>query len=108
MQKLVNAALYNANDLPEVKKIVESFERFDVNVAALVALARYIKKRKENNDISKIISVARSDICPIVYNLHQHCQPTNTFVKRNFFMLRKLSVKNRNIRIENVKLDFTF
>ena len=159
----INAALYYANNLPEVKAIVESFEgsgvlvtqakgnlqtpglatqllkikdqyeclvkliemmesaKCTIKVAVQVIqdldfgedicrISRYIKKRIQNNDISKLMSTERSDISPAVYSLLQHCQPTSAFVERSFCLLRKLLAKDRNFRVEKCKIlhDFTF
>jgi len=62
-----------------------------------------LKKEIENNDILKIMSVARSDISPAVYSLLQHCQPTSASVERSFSMLRKILAKDRSFAIENRK-----
>ena len=152
----INAALYYANNLPEVKAIVESFEgsgllvnqakgslqtpglatqllkikdqyeclvklidtmesaKFTIKeaVQAIQALdfgedtcsiSSYIKKRIQSNDISKIMSMARSDISPAVYSLLQHSQPTSASVERSFSMLKKLLAKDRNFSVQNVK-----
>jgi len=138
----LNAALYYARNLPEVKSIVESFEGSGVLVIqaknslqtpSLTAqllkikdqyeclvnlidimesakctikeavqaiqgldfgedtcnISRYIKKRIENNDILKIMSVERSDISPAVYSLLQHCQPSSASVESKFFYAAK-------------------
>ena len=45
----------------------------------------------------------RPDISPAVYILFQHSQPTTASVERSFSMLRKLFVKGRNLKVENVK-----
>jgi len=60
-------------------------------------------KRKQNNDISKIImSMERPNISPAVYSWLQHSQPTTASVKRNFTMLLKLFAKDRKFDVENV------
>jgi len=66
-------------------------------------ISRYIKKRIENNDILKTMSLERSDISPAAYSLLQHCQPTSASVERSFSMLRKILAKNRSFAIENLK-----
>jgi len=63
----------------------------------------YIKKRIENNDILKIMSVERSDISPAVYSLLHHCQPTSASVERSYSMLQKILAKDRRFAIENLK-----
>ena len=49
---------------------------------------RYIKKRMQNNDISKIIIMKRQDISPVVYYMLENSQPTSVFVERSFSMLK--------------------
>ena len=63
----------------------------------------YIKKRKQNNDISEIIDMERQDILSAVYDMLQNSQPTSASVKRSFSILKKLLAKDRNFKIENVR-----
>ena len=71
---------------------------------------QYIKKRMQNNDISKIINMDRQDISPAMYHMLQNSQPTSASVERSFSMLRKLLAKDRYFKVENVRhymiLDF--
>ena len=64
---------------------------------------QYIKKQMQNSDISEIINMERQDISPAVYHMLQHSQPTSASVERSFFMLKKLSTKGRNFKIEIVR-----
>ena len=64
---------------------------------------QYIKKRKQNNDISEIINTERQYISPAVYHMLQNSQPTSASVERSFFMLKKLLAKDRNFKVENVQ-----
>ena len=150
-RSLLNATLYYAKSLPEVKAIVESFvdsgilvtqakvglqksglagqplkikDQYECLVKLIERMERakytikeavqaiqeldfgedtcninqYIKKAMQNNDISEIINMKRQDISPVVYNMHQNSQPTSASVERSFFMLKKLLVKNRNLK----------
>ena len=64
---------------------------------------QYIKKRMQNNDISKIKNMKRRDISSVVYHMLQISQPTSASVERSFFMLKKLLAKERNFKVENVR-----
>ena len=64
---------------------------------------QYIKKRIQNNDISEIINMERQDISAAVYHMFQNSQPTSASIERNFSMLIKLLVMDRNFRVENVR-----
>ena len=64
---------------------------------------QYIKKRLQNNDISKIINMERQDISPAVYRMLQNSHPTSASVERSFSMLKKLLAKDRNFKVENVR-----
>ena len=93
-----------------IKEVVPTIQELDFGENTC-SFSRYIKKRIQNNDVYKLMSLKRLDISPTVYSLLQHCEPTSGSVKRNFSMLRKLLDKDRNFWIENVKyvlLDFTF
>ena len=142
MGSWLNAALYYAKNLPEVKAIVESFVGCGILVTqtkvsfqksglagqllkikiqykcpvkfiekmesakyiikeAVQAIQdlhfgedtcninQFIKKKKQNNDISEIINMERQDISPAVYHMLQNCQPTSASVERSFSMLKK-------------------
>ena len=65
------------------------------------SINRYIKKKMQSNDISKIMNMERSDISPAVYSLLQHSQHTTASVE-SFSMLRKLLAKNKNVKVENI------
>ena len=67
------------------------------------AIAAYIRKRLEKNDLSEIMAMNRQEISPTVYGLLQHCQPKTTSVERSFSMLNKLLAKNRNFLPDNVR-----
>ena len=65
---------------------------------------QYIKKEMmQNKDISEIINMERQDISPAVYHMLQNSQATSASVERSFSMLRKLFVKDRNFKVENVR-----
>ena len=57
----------------------------------------------QNNDISEILNMERQDISPAVYHMLQNFQPTSASVERSFSMLKKLLVKDRNFKVENVQ-----
>ena len=59
---------------------------------------RYIKKRMQNNGISKIMDVEGPDNSLVVYSLLQPSQPTSASVQKSFSMLRKLFAKDKNLR----------
>ena len=85
-----------------IKKAVQAIQELNFGEKTC-SISRYIKKRIQKNDISKITKLERSDISPTVYSLLQHCQPISASVKRSFSMLRKILNKERNFWIENVK-----
>ena len=64
---------------------------------------QYIKKRMQNIDISERINVERQDISPAVYHTLRNSQPTSASVERSFSLLKKLLVKDRNFKVENVR-----
>ena len=152
----LNAVLYYAKNLPEVKAIVESFVGSELLVTQAKANLRksglagqllkikdqyeclvkliekmesakhtieeavqaiqeldfgedicninqYIKKKIQNNDISKIINMERQDISPAVYHMLRNSQPTSASVERSFSMLKTLLAKERNFKVENVR-----
>ena len=62
-----------------------------------------IKKRMQNNDISKIIKMEKQDISPAVYYMLQNSQPIFACVERSFSLLKKLLTKDSNFKVENVR-----
>ena len=68
----------------------------------LAALTVTFKTELQNNVISKIMSIQRSDISPAAYSLLEHFQPTSASVEKSCSKLRKLSAKDRNSKVENV------
>ena len=77
-----------------IKEAVQAIQTCSIN--------RYIKKRMQNNDISKW-NMERLDISLAVYSLLQHSQPTTASAERCFFILRKLLAKKSKFKVENVK-----
>ena len=45
----------------------------------------------------------RQDISLAVYHMLQNSQPTSASVERSFSMLKKLLVKDKNFKVENVQ-----
>ena len=45
----------------------------------------------------------RQDISLAVYHMLQNSQPTSASVERSFFKMKKLLVKDRNFKVENVR-----
>ena len=66
------------------------------------SINRYIQKRMQNNDISKIMHIERPNILPAVYSLFQLSQTTSVSVDRSFSMLRKLLARDRKFKVKNV------
>ena len=66
------------------------------------AIAAYIRKRLEKNDLSEIMAMNCQEIFPTVYGLIQHCLPTTASVECSFSMLNKLLAKNQNFLPNNV------
>ena len=64
---------------------------------------QYIKIRMQNNDISEIINMERQDILPAVYYMLQNSQSISGSVERSFSLLKKLSAKDRNFKVENLR-----
>ena len=64
---------------------------------------QYIKKRMQNNDISKIINMERQNTSPAVYHILQNSQTTSASAERSFFILKKLLALDRNFQVENVR-----
>ena len=67
------------------------------------AIAAYIKKRLEKNNLSEIMAMNRQEISSTVYGLLQHCQPTTASVERSFSMQNKLLTNDRNFLLDNVR-----
>ena len=67
------------------------------------AIKNYIKKRLSNSDLETIIDCTNLTIDPTSYALLQKAQPTSAAVERSFSMLSKLSRKDRNFDVKNVK-----
>ena len=55
-------------------------------------IKQYIKKRMQNNDISKTIDMERQDISLAVYHMLQNSQSTSVSVERSFSMLKNCYV----------------
>ena len=85
-----------------IKEAVPAIQELDLGEDTF-AFNRYIQKRMQNNDISKMINMVRPDISPAVYSLLQYSQHTTASVERSFSLLRKLLAKDRNFRVKNVK-----
>ena len=60
---------------------------------------QYIKKRMQNNDISKIINMERLDILPTVYHMLQNSQITPASVERSF----SCWPRTETLKVENVR-----
>ena len=95
---LLAGQLHKVNDQYErLVKFMEKMERAKYTIKEAVQaiqeldfgedtcnINQYIKKRMQNNDISKIINMERRDISPDVYHMLQNSQPTSATVKRSF------------------------
>ena len=57
----------------------------------------------QNNNISEIINMERQDISLAVFHMLQNSQPTSASVERSFSMLKKLLIKDKNFKVENVQ-----
>ena len=57
----------------------------------------------QSYDISEIINMERQDISPAVYHMLENSQPTSASVEINFSMLKKLSAKDINFKVGNVR-----
>ena len=66
-----------------IKEAVQAIQEFDFGEDTC-NINQYIKKRMQNNDISKIINMEKRDISPDVYHMLQNSQPTSATVKRSF------------------------
>ena len=69
----------------------------------LATLTVTFRKRIQNNHVSKIMTMERTDISPAVYSLLQNSQTTTASVERGLSLLQKLLAKDRNFQVENVK-----
>ena len=85
-----------------IKEAVQAIQELDFGEDTC-NINRYIKRKMQNNDISKIINMERQDTSPFVYPMLQNCQPTSAFVEKSFSMLKLLLAKNRNFKVENVR-----
>ena len=85
-----------------IKEAVQAIQELDFGEDTC-NINQYIKKRMQNNDISKIINVEEQDISPAVYHMLQNSQPTSATVERSFSMFKKLLAKDRNFKVENVR-----
>ena len=59
-----------------IKEAVQAIQELDFGKDTY-NINQYIKKRRQNNDISEIINKGRQDISPAVYHIHQNSQPTS-------------------------------
>ena len=80
-----------------IKEAVQAIQELDFGEDTC-SINRYIQKRRQNNDMSKVINMERPDITPAVYSLLQRSQPTTTSVERSIFMLSNLFAKSRSVR----------
>ena len=78
-----------------IKEAVQAIQELDFGEDTC-NINQYIKKRMQNNNISEIINMERQDISPALYHMLQNSQPTSASIERSFFMLKKLSAKDRN------------
>ena len=85
-----------------IKEAVQAIQELDFGEDTC-NIKQYIIKRMQNNDISEVMSTERHDISPAVYHMLQNSQPTSASVKESFSMLKKLLVKDRNFKVENVR-----
>ena len=85
-----------------IKEAVQAIQELDFGVDTC-NINQYIKKRRQNNDISKVINMERQDISPAAYHILQNSQATSASVERSFSILKKLLAKYRNFKVENVR-----
>ena len=83
-----------------IKEAVQAIQELDFGEDT-GNINQYIKKRKQNNDISELINMERQDISPAVYYMHQNSQPSSASVERT--MSKKLLAKDRYFKAENVR-----
>ena len=86
-----------------IKEAVQAIQELDFD-EGICNINQYIKKRMQNNDISEIINMERQDISPAVYHMLQNSQLISASVERSFSMLKKLFAKDRNFKVENVRI----
>ena len=78
-----------------IKEAEQAIEQLDFGEDTC-NINQYIKKRMQNNDISKTIKMERQDISPAVYHMLENSQPTSVSLKRSFSMLKKMLAKDKN------------
>ena len=86
-----------------IKEAVQAIQELDFGEDTC-NINQYIKIRMQSNDIFEIINMERQDISPAAYHMLQNSQPTSASVERSFSVLKKLLAKNRNFKVENVRL----
>ena len=86
-----------------IKEAVQAIQELDFD-EGICNINQYIKKRMQNNDISEIINMERQDISPAVYHMLQNSQLISASVERSFSMLKKLFAKDRNFKVEIVRI----
>ena len=69
-----------------INKAVQAIQELDFGEDTC-NINQHIKKRMQNNDISKIMNMEKQDISPAVYYMLQTSQPTSASVERSFSML---------------------
>ena len=79
---MIESAIYT------IKEAVEAIQKLDFRKETC-NINRYIKKRMQSNDITKIIKMERQDISPAAYSLLRNSQTTTATVERSFSMLKK-------------------
>ena len=67
------------------------------------AIKDYIEKRLSNSDLETILNCTNLTIDPTSYALLQKAQSSSATVERSFSMLSKLTRKDRNFDVKNVK-----
>ena len=65
-----------------IKETVQAIQELDFGKDTC-NINQYIKKKKQNNDISEIINMERQDVSPAVYHMLQNSQPTSASVERS-------------------------
>ena len=85
-----------------IKEAVQAIQELDFGEDTC-NINQYITKKMQNNDTSEIINMERHDISPALYHMLQNSQPTSASVERSFSMWKKLSAKDRNFKVENVR-----
>ena len=85
-----------------IKKAVQAIQELNFGEDTC-NINQYIKRRLQNNDISKIINMERQDISPAVYDMLQNSQPISASVERSFSVLKKLLAQDRNFKVEIVR-----